>query len=215
MSIDIKNISFSYGEKQIFKDFSLHTNDGECVAIVGHNGAGKSTLLKMIVGILKPDSGEILLNNNLLWEKHRFKKDKLIKNHASLVGYVMQRPEMQLFADTVANDIAFGPKNLKYSEDKIEGLVEEWMKFFKIQELAEKSPFKISGGQQRLVAIAGVMAMDTPNICFDEPTSSLDDEHSRILRNLIIELKAKNKSIVLVSHDKQEVEEVADRIIHL
>lgn len=213
--IELKNISFGFENRKLFSDFSLVANDGECTAIVGPNGAGKSTLLKIMCGVIKPESGEVLLQGQPLWEKKLFGKHKVIKNHASLIGYVMQKPEMQLFAETVAKDVAFGPENIGFTKEEIEDSVNKWLNYFDIAGIAEKSPFKISGGQQRMAAIAGVLAMETPNVCFDEPSASLDRGSVERLHQLISDLKAEGKAVVLVSHDSSEVEKLADQVVRL
>lgn len=213
--IELKSISFGFENRKLFSDFSLVANDGECTAIVGPNGAGKSTLLKIMCGVIKPESGEVLLQGQPLWEKKLFGKHKVIKNHASLIGYVMQKPEMQLFAETVAKDVAFGPENIGFTKEEIEDSVNKWLNYFDIAGIAEKSPFKISGGQQRMAAIAGVLAMETPNVCFDEPSASLDCGSVERLHQLISDLKAEGKAVVLVSHDSSEVEKLAEQVVRL
>lgn len=213
--IELKNISFGFENRKLFSDFSLVANDGECTAIVGPNGAGKSTLLKIMCGVIKPESGEVLLQGQPLWEKKLLGKHKVIKNHASLIGYVMQKPEMQLFAETVAKDVAFGPENIGFTKEEIEDSVNKWLNYFDIAGIAEKSPFKISGGQQRMAAIAGVLAMETPNVCFDEPSASLDCRSVERLHQLISDLKAEGKAVVLVSHDSSEVEKLAEQVVRL
>lgn len=213
--IELKNISFGFENRKLFSDFSLVANDGECTAIVGPNGAGKSTLLKIVCGVIKPESGEVLLQGQPLWEKKLFGKHKVVKNHASLIGYVMQKPEMQLFAETVAKDVAFGPENIGFTKEEIEDSVNKWLNYFDIAGIAEQSPFKISGGQQRMAAIAGVLAMETPNVCFDEPSASLDFGSVERLHQLISDLKAEGKAVVLVSHDSSEVEKLADHVVRL
>ena len=210
--IELKNISFSYPEKQIFNNFSLQANSGECVGIVGKNGAGKSTLLKIMTGVLRPASGEVIVEGKNMWRKRLLRKPVVIDEHASLIGYVMQKPERQLFAETVFEDVAFGPRNLGFDEPKVKELVDKWLAYFQVSDIAEKSPFKISGGQQRMVAIAGVLAMDTPNICFDEPTASLDSDGVEKVHQLILDLKAAGKTVVLVSHDPAEVELLCDAV---
>ena len=213
--IELKNISFSYPEKQIFSDFSLSAKAGECVGIVGKNGSGKSSLLKIMTGVLRPQSGEVIIEGRDFWRKRFLRKPVVINEHASLIGYVMQKPERQLFAETVFEDIAFGPRNLGFDEEKVEKQVNRWLTYFEAQDLAKKSPFKISGGQQRMVAIAGVLAMDTPNICFDEPTASLDSDGVSKVHQLILDLKKAGKTVILVSHDETEVNLLCDEVVNI
>ena len=213
--IELKNISFSYPDKRIFDNFSLQASSGECVGIVGENGAGKSTLLKLMTGVLRPTEGEVFVEGRNMWCKRIFRKPTVIDEHASLIGYVMQKPERQLFAETVFEDLAFGPRNLGFDEAKVEEQVNKWLEYFNVQQIAEKSPFKISGGQQRMVAIAGVLAMDTPNICFDEPSASLDTDGVAKVHQLILDLKHACKTVILVSHDPTEVELLCDKVSHV
>lgn len=210
--IEVKNISFEYSEKRIFDNFSLQASSGECVGIVGKNGAGKSTLLKLMTGVLRPAEGEVFVEGINMWRKRIFRKPTVIDEHASLIGYVMQKPERQLFAETVFEDVAFGSRNLGFDEAKVEEQVNKWLEYFNVQHIAEKSPFKISGGQQRMVAIAGVLAMDTPNICFDEPSASLDTDGVAKVHQLILDLKHAGKTVILVSHDPAEVELLCDKV---
>lgn len=213
--IELKNIKFGYSERPMFDNFSLCAKNGECTAIVGSNGAGKSTLLKIMCGVLRPEEGQVFLDNQNLWRRRIIRAPKIVKGHASMIGYVMQRCEDQLFAETVAKDIEFGPKNLGFSDEEIKEAVDKWIQFFEIEKLKDKSPFKISGGQQRLCAIAGVLAMNTPNVCFDEPTSSLDEDATRKVHEAINLLKEEGKAIVLVSHDEKEIELLADKVIKI
>ena len=210
--IELKNISFSYPEKPIFDNFSLSANSGECVGIVGNNGAGKSTLLKLMTGVLRPIEGEVIVEGKNMWRKRIFRKPVVFDEHSSLIGYVMQKPESQLFADTVYEDVAFGPRNLGFDDAKVKAEVDKWLAYFDAQDIASKSPFKISGGQQRMAAIAGILAMDTPNICFDEPSASLDSDGVKKVHQLILDLKAAGKTVILVSHDPSEVDLLCDKV---
>lgn len=213
--IEVKNIDFSYDNKKIFSDFSCQALDGECTCIVGHNGAGKTTLLKLMSGVLKPEAGEILLNGEPLWVKRGLGGKKVRADHASLIGYVMQKPERQLFADSVREDIEFGPKNIGMKGEVLTQNVEKWITYFGIDKVSDSSPFKISGGQQRMCALAGVLAMNTKNILLDEPSSSLDKEAVEKIHTLIKDLKAEGRAVVLVSHDASEVKLLADKVIEI
>lgn len=215
MSIEFKNVAFSYDEHVIFTDLGFMCEPGECLAIRGNNGSGKSTMLKLAVGVLMPQSGEIYLNGENLWRKRKFRKPKVIENHASLIGYCMQKPERQLFAETVFEDVAFGPRNIGMTEEDVENSVDKWLNFFNISDLKDKSPYAISGGQKRMVALAGVLAMDAPNICMDEPSASLDDDGKELVVKLIRELKTQGKSVLLVTHSDEECKAVADSVLDL
>ena len=215
MSVEVTNLSFGYSNKKVLREFSEKFEDGQCTAVVGKNGAGKSTLLKLLVGILRPSAGEILIDGGPLWRARHLRKPKVRDDHASLIGYVMQKPERQLFAQSVFEDVAFGPRNLGLDESVVSERVNRWLDYFNIASLAEKSPYKISGGQQRMVAIAGVMAMETQNICFDEPSASLDSDSVKKIQHLIEDLKDAGKCVILVSHDRVEVDLLANRIVEI
>lgn len=215
MSIEFRNVSFSYDEKVIFDCLNLNCGAGECLVIRGKNGSGKSTLLKLAVGVLQPTSGNIYLDGENLWQKRKFRKPKVIDNHASLIGYCMQKPERQLFSETVYDDISFGPRNIGMTESEVKISVDKWLEFFNIADLKDKSPYAISGGQKRMVALSGVLAMDAPNICMDEPSASLDVDGQALIQNLISELKHSGKSVLLVTHSAEECKAVADDVLDL
>ncbi|MBU5591774.1 energy-coupling factor transporter ATPase [Clostridium sp. MSJ-4] len=216
MSIKIENLTHIYMknspfEKKALDDVSLELNDGEFIALIGHTGSGKSTLIQHLNGLLKPNSGKIIID-----EKDILKKGVKLSEVRKKVGLVFQYPEYQLFEETIEKDIAFGPKNLGLDDDEILKRVKRAMKMVGLdyEEYRNKSPFDLSGGQKRRVAIAGVVAMEPKILILDEPTAGLDPKGRDEILGQIKELhKDYNMTIILVSHSMEDVAKVADRVI--
>lgn len=216
MSIKIENLTHIYMpktpfEKKALDNVSLEIKQGEFVALIGHTGSGKSTLIQHINGLLKPTSGSLLIDDIDI----TVKKAKLT-NIRKKVGLVFQYPEYQLFEETIEKDIAFGPQNLGLDNDEINKRVRRAMKIVGLdyEQFKDKSPFEISGGQKRRVAIAGVVAMEPSVLILDEPTAGLDPKGRDDILNKIVELyKENNITIILVSHSMEDVAKVANRII--
>ncbi len=213
--IKIENLNFVYqkgmpGEHRVLKDINLEIEDGDIVAIIGHTGSGKSTLIQHLNALIKPTSGKISVNGTDLSDP---KCD--LKEIRKKVGMVFQYPEYQLFEETVFKDIAFGPKNMGLSEDEIRTRVFEAMDQVGLShELADRSPFELSGGQKRRVAIAGVLSMQPEILILDEPTAGLDP-HGRdsLLRRIEALSKDKNLTVIFVSHSMEEVAYLAKTVI--
>ncbi|MCI8620044.1 MAG: energy-coupling factor transporter ATPase [Oscillospiraceae bacterium] len=188
--------------------FSLHR--GEFVGVIGHTGSGKSTLIQHLNGLLQPTAGEVLFDGRDIWSDKGFTRQIRFK-----VGLVFQYPEYQLFEETVYKDIAFGPKNMGLEEKEIDRRVREAARFVGIDDKSlEKSPFDLSGGQKRRVAIAGVIAMEPDVLILDEPTAGLDPEgRDGILENIRSYQQAKNATIMMVSHSMEEVARLTDRLL--
>lgn len=188
--------------------FSLHR--GEFVGVIGHTGSGKSTLIQHLNGLLQPTAGEILFDGRDIWSDKAFTRQIRFK-----VGLVFQYPEYQLFEETVYKDIAFGPKNMGLEQKEIDRRVREAARFVGIDDKSlEKSPFDLSGGQKRRVAIAGVIAMEPDVLILDEPTAGLDPEgRDGILENIRSYQQAKNATIMMVSHSMEEVARLTDRLL--
>ena len=189
-------------------NFSLER--GEFVGIIGHTGSGKSTLIQHLNGLLKPTAGQILFDGQDIWQDKAFTRSIRFR-----VGLVFQYPEYQLFEETAYKDIAFGPKNMKLSPEEIDRRVREAAAFVGVPESQlEQSPFALSGGQKRRVAIAGVIAMEPDVLILDEPTAGLDPEgRESILANLRAYQQAKNATIVMVSHAMEDVARLTDRLL--
>lgn len=199
-------------ERRALDSIDLELCEGEFVGLIGHTGSGKSTLIQHLNGLLKPSSGRVLLDGKDIWEK-----DSDIRQVRFKVGLVFQYPEYQLFEETVAKDIAFGPRNMGLAEEEIDERVREAAAFVGIdEESLEKSPFELSGGQKRRVAIAGVIAMRPEVLILDEPTAGLDPRgRNEILGRIQEYHRATNAVVVLVTHSMEEAARYADRIIVL
>ena len=216
MSIQVKNLTHIYSkgmpdEQLALDNVSFEIADGEKVAVIGHTGSGKSTLMQHLNGIIKPSSGSIIIGDTDITDPKTVMKDVRRR-----VGLVFQYPEYQLFEETVAKDIAFGPKNLGLSEEEINVRVREAIQLVGLDydDIAERSPFELSGGQKRRVAIAGVIAMEPEILILDEPTAGLDPgAHKEILR-MIEKIHSTQKNIIIfVSHNMSDVAEMADRVL--
>ena len=189
---------------------SFSVEKGELLGIIGHTGSGKSTLIQHLNGLLKPTGGEVLLSGQNIWESKQVTRACRFR-----VGLVFQYPEYQLFEETVYKDIAFGPKNMGLKPDEIDRRVREAAGFVGLKpEQLEVSPFDLSGGQKRRVAIAGVIAMEPEVLILDEPTAGLDPVgREEILGNICAYQKAKNATILMVSHSMSDVARLSDRLL--
>ncbi len=213
--IRTENLTYIYGEGTPFRKVALDNvnidiEEGELVGIIGHTGSGKSTLIQHFNGLLKPTSGKVFVDGEELFADKSRLRDIRFK-----VGLVFQYPEYQLFEETVYRDIAFGPKNMGLSDDEIDRRVKETMRLVELKpELADKSPFELSGGQKRRVAIAGVMAMEPKVLILDEPTAGLDPRgRDRILRLIKDYHKEKGSTVMLVSHSMEDVAKTVSKIL--
>ncbi len=215
MVLDIKNLSHTYMpdtafSKQAISDINIKINQGEFIGLIGHSGSGKSTLIQHLNGLLKGTQGEILVDGKSIFDKKNKLKDLRFK-----VGLVFQYPESQLFEETVFDDIAFGPKNMGLSEEEINLRVYDAIKLAGVkEELLKKSPFDLSGGQKRRVAIAGVLAIKPEILILDEPTAGLDPKGRINILKSIKELHKKtNMTVILVSHSMEDIANNVERII--
>ncbi len=213
--LEVKNLSYTYGtntafEKKAVKNVSLKIEKGEFIGVIGHTGSGKSTFIQMLNGLIKPTSGQVLLDGADIWEN-----PKKIRNVRFRVGMVFQYPEYQLFEETVEKDIAYGPKNMKLNDDEIGKRVIDAARFADLKpQLLKKSPFELSGGEKRRAAIAGVIAMDPEILILDEPTAGLDPKGRDVLLTQIATYhKAKGNTVILVSHSMEDISKIADRIL--
>ncbi|MBQ3251705.1 MAG: energy-coupling factor transporter ATPase [Oscillospiraceae bacterium] len=213
--LQIKNLHHVYSRGTPFEhialeDVSFQVERGEFIGIIGHTGSGKSTLMQHMNGLLKPTSGSVLLDGEDIWANKAATRQSRFR-----VGLVFQYPEYQLFEETVYKDIAFGPKNMKLDEKEIDRRVREAAGFVGITEQQlSVSPFDLSGGQKRRVAIAGVIAMEPEILILDEPTAGLDPEgREEILANINAYRGAKNATIMMVSHSMTDVARMADRLL--
>ena len=213
--LETKKLTHTYGIGTPFRsdaitDIDLTVYPGEFVGIIGHTGSGKSTMIQHLNGLLKPTSGQILLNGRDIWSDKHYTREARFK-----VGLVFQYPEYQLFEETVYKDIAFGPKNMGLSAEEIDQRVRRAAGFVGIpDENLAKSPFELSGGQKRRVAIAGVIAMEPEVLILDEPTAGLDPAgREGILANIRNYQQAQNATVIMVSHSMEEIACNVDRLI--
>lgn len=212
----LENLGFTYGvgtpfEKRAVDDVSLSINKGEFIGVIGHTGSGKSTLVQMLNGLIKPTDGKVILEGEDIWEK-----PKEIRKVRFKVGMVFQYPEYQLFEEDVYKDISFGPKNMGIIDPlEIDSRVRSAAKFTGLrEELLEKSPFDLSGGEKRRAAIAGVIAMNPEILILDEPTAGLDPMGRDVLLSQILQYhKRRQNTILLVSHSMEDIARVADKIM--
>ena len=216
MSIKIENLTYVYMpktpfEKKALDNVNLEIEDGEFLAVIGHTGSGKSTLIQHLNGLLKPASGKIYVDGTDITDK-----DTKLVDIRKKVGLVFQYPEYQLFEETIAKDIAYGPSNLELNEDEILKRVKKSMEMVGLnyEEYKDISPFELSGGQKRRVAIAGVIAMEPKVLILDEPTAGLDPAgRDDILEQIKLLHEKYNMTIILVSHSMEDVGKLAEKII--
>ena len=215
--LQVQNLNYIYSvgtpfQHQALSDVSFSVNRGEFIGVIGHTGSGKSTLMQQLNGLLKPTSGKIILDGKDIWSDK-----KLTRQARFRVGLVFQYPEYQLFEETVYKDIAFGPKNMGLKPEEIDRRVREAAATVGLtEEQLEVSPFDLSGGQKRRVAIAGVIAMEPEVLILDEPTAGLDPQgREGILQNIEDYRRTHNATIMMVSHSMDDVARLTDRLLVL
>ena len=213
--LETRQLTHIYSQGTPFEHIALNGVDfsveaGEYVAVIGRTGSGKSTLIQHLNGLLKPTSGQVLFNGEDIWSSKEHTRQVRFQ-----VGLVFQYPEYQLFEETVYKDIAFGPRNMKLDDAEVDRRVRESARFVGLEDsLLEKSPFELSGGQKRRVAIAGVIAMEPKVLILDEPTAGLDPSGAaQILENIRTYHREKGAAIILVSHSMDEVAREAQRLV--
>lgn len=218
MSIKLDTVTYTYGVGSPFERTALHEtsveiHEGEFVGIIGHTGSGKSTFVQLLNGLIHPTKGVVTVDGTDI-----SKKTKEVMAIRHKVGMVFQYPEYQLFEETIAKDIAFGPRNFGLSEDEIEERVREAMEFVGLDydTYADRSPFRLSGGQMRRVAIAGVIAIHPKYLILDEPSAGLDPVGRREIFSEIQRWhKEKNITVILVSHNMEDISQMATRLLVL
>lgn len=216
MSITVENLTYTYSkglpnETWALEDVSFQLEPGEFAAVIGHTGSGKSTLMQQLNGLLRPDSGKITVGEVCITDPSTKMTEVRRK-----VGLVFQYPEYQLFEETVAKDVAFGPKQVGMTGEELDRVVEESIRLTGLdyEEVKERSPFELSGGQKRRVAIAGVLAMKPEILILDEPTAGLDPSAHRDVLELIRRIHRQEKmTILLVSHNMGDIAKLADRVL--
>ncbi len=209
MKILVQDLRFTYpGNVEAIRGISLEINPGEQVAMVGQNGSGKTTLVRHFNGLLKPTAGTVLVGD---WDTRQFSVAKL----ASRVGYVFQNPDEQLFCRTVFDEVGFGPKNLGYPPEKVEALIERALTLTELSDRKEVNPYELSPTWRKMVAVASVIAMDTPVVILDEPTTGQDAASVQRLAAVIAELRRQGKTVITITHDIDFCAENFERVIAL
>ncbi len=216
MIIELKNLNFIYNEgtpfeKKALDNINFSVERGEFIGLIGHTGSGKSTLVQHLNGLIKPTSGDIIVDGLRINDK-----DVNLQETRQKVGLVFQYPEYQLFEESIYKDIAFGPKNLGLSEEEIDSRVKRAMKQVGLdfEEFKDRSPFELSGGQKRRVAIAGVLAMNPQVLILDEPTAGLDPKgRDEILEEIESLYKEENITIIFVSHSMEDIARLTNRVL--
>lgn len=213
--LETQNLTYKYSvgtpfEKVAIEDINISVEKGEFIGIIGHTGSGKSTLVQHLNGLLKPTSGTILLDGKDIHSDKNFTRQARFK-----VGLCFQYPEYQLFENTVYEDIAFGPKNMKLSKEEIKERVLRAAEFVGVRnDMLQKSPFDLSGGEKRRVAIAGVMAMQPEILILDEPSAGLDPNGRKVISEMIEQYRKNTGStVIVVSHSMEDVAESADKVL--
>ena len=213
--LETKDLTYRYSpgtpfEKTAIEGVSIQVEKGEFLGVIGHTGSGKSTLIQTLNGLLRPTSGQVLLDGTDIWAE-----PKKIRSVRFRVGMVFQYPEYQLFVETVLKDIMFGPKNMGLSDQEAEARAREAARFTGLKEdLLGKSPFELSGGEKRRAAIAGVIAMDPDVLILDEPTAGLDPRGRDVLLAQISQYhKTRGNTVLLVSHSMEDIGRTADRVL--
>ena len=213
--LETQNLTYKYSvgtpfEKVAIEDISISVEKGDFIGIIGHTGSGKSTLVQHLNGLLKPTSGTILLDGKDIHSDKNFTRQARFK-----VGLCFQYPEYQLFESTVYEDIAFGPKNMKLSKEEIKERVLRAAEFVGVRnDMLQKSPFDLSGGEKRRVAIAGVMAMQPEILILDEPSAGLDPKGRKVISEMIEQYRKNTGStVIVVSHSMEDVAESADKVL--
>ena len=215
--LTVENLTHVYGSsdkasRAAINNISFSLERGKILGIIGHTGSGKSTLVSHLNGLIKPTSGRVLIDGEDIWAN-----PKEIKKIRSKVGLVFQYPEYQLFEETVYDDISFGPKNLGIINEKLDCVVRSAASLMKVEdELLSKSPFDLSGGQKRRVAIAGVLAMEPEIVVFDEPTAGLDPVGRETIFKAISDYQhQKNATVIIVSHSMEDIASICDKVLVL
>ena len=211
MIIELSDITFAYGEEEtpVFQHFSFSLEEGKCVTVEGENGAGKTTLFRILNGLSFPQKGKYLFQGQEINRKY-LKDNVNAKLFHKDMGYLFQNPDVMLFNATVYDEVAFGPRQMDLSEEEIKSRTEDCMKLFGIEELTDKAPYHLSGGQKKKVALAAVMALNPKVLILDEPFAGLDEKSQQNLMSFLTELKAAGKTILIATHNSQLREFLAD-----
>lgn len=211
--ISLQTVSFGYLPQQPFlQDINLNIYPGESIVILGANGCGKSTILKLISGLIHPTGGSIRAFGGELTEEN-LQDEQFSRGFRQRVGFIFQNSDAQLFSATVWDEVAFGPLQLGFSPENVKQRVEETLELLGINNLAERPPYKLSGGEKKKVAIACVLAVNPELLILDEPTNGLDPRTQYWLVELLVSLRRAGKTLITATHDLDIVEQIADRVV--
>ncbi len=210
--IEIKNVSYAYAGITALQNINLHIKRGEAVSFMGPNGSGKSTLLKLINGIISPDQGSYILNNEEITHK-KLADPKFAKRLHQKIGFVFQNSDTQLFCTDVYEEIAFGPRQMGLSEPEVETRVNDCLNLLGIADCKDRSPYHLSGGEKRKVAIACVLSLNPEVLVLDEPMNGLDPRSQRWLVDFLISMNKSGKTIITSTHNLDLVQEISGRSV--
>lgn len=210
--IKLENFCFEYEDSIALKDINLTINKGECVGLEGDNGFGKTTLIKVLNGLIFGTSGTYTFEDKEINPKSM--KDELFaKSFHQKIGYVFQNPETQLFCSSVAQEVAFGPKQMGLSKQEVQTRCADVMQLLGITHLADRAPYHLSGGEKKKTALASVLAMNPEVLVLDEPMNGLDRKSRQVLLQVLLGLKAAGKTLIIATHDENLMTQLADRIV--
>lgn len=211
--IDIRNVSYSYGaEVTALKNINLHIDEGEAIALIGVNGSGKSTLMKLINGLIIADNGSYFFEDEEINNK-KMQNEEFSKAFHKKIGFVFQNSDVQLFCSNVYDEIAFGPRQMGIDEEEVKKRVEDTLKLLKIEELRNRQPYHLSGGEKKKVSIASVVVLNPDVYIFDEPMNGLDPKTKRFLKEFMITINNAGKTILCSTHDFEYVKGVFKRAV--
>lgn len=211
--IDIKNVSYSYDDEVgALKNINLHINEGEAIALIGVNGSGKSTLMKLINGLIIAHSGSYYFDGEEINNK-KMQNEDFSKSFHKKIGFVFQNSDVQLFCSNVYDEIAFGPRQMGMDEEEVKKRVEDTLKLLKIEDLRNRQPYHLSGGEKKKVSIATVVVLNPDVYIFDEPMNGLDPKTKRFLREFMIDINNAGKTILCSTHDFEYVNGVFKRAV--
>lgn len=211
--IEMENVCYYYSNKiQALNNISLKIDEGEAVAFIGPNGSGKSTLMKLINGLILPDSGKYILDGDEITKK-RMDDPIYSKQLHKKIGFVFQNPDVQLFCTNVYDEIAFGVRQMGFGEDDVDKRVKDALKFLDIEDLTDRQPYNLSGGEKKKIAIASTLVINPDVYVLDEPMNSLDPKTKRFIREFIIKINNAGKTIICSTHDFEYIEGAFKRAV--
>lgn len=214
--ISIKDVTFAYseGEEPVFENFSLAVNSGECLVIQGDNGSGKSTLFRIINGLSFPQAGSYTFDGKEITKSY-LKDNSASKLFHKRVGYLFQNPDVMLFNTNVYSEVAFGPRQMGFDDGEVDKRTGDCLRLFDIENLKDKAPYHLSGGQKKKVALASVIALNPDVLVLDEPFAGLDEKTQALLTDLLKEMKQAGKTLIISTHSDALTQSLADRVINL